>query len=78
MDSKKLKNRFVVTISGTVLVALCCFTPLLVITVTGIGLGLFIPYLDFVLLPALLFMLILSFVSYKRWRKKEDVSDKTT
>lgn len=54
--------------TGTVLVALCCFTPILVILLGAIGLSAFIPYLDWVLLPALVMMIVLSIVSYRRWR----------
>lgn len=78
MESKKLKNRFIAAIVGTILVALCCFTPILVIIVAGVGLSLFIPYLDFILFPALFFMLILSFASYKRWKNGENNSDTET
>ena len=38
---------------GTAITALCCFTPLLVVTLSLLGLGGLIAYLDLVLLPAL-------------------------
>jgi hypothetical protein len=41
------------SIIGTVLVALCCFTPVLVILLGAIGLSALTGYLDYVLLPAL-------------------------
>ncbi len=40
---------------GSALAALCCFTPVLVIGLTGIGLAAWIGHLDQVLLPALVF-----------------------
>jgi hypothetical protein len=43
---------FWASVSGTVIVALCCFTPVLVITLSAIGLGAVVGYLDYVLLPA--------------------------
>lgn len=42
-----------VGIIGTVLVAVCCFTPLLVILLGVVGLSVLAGYLDYVLLPAL-------------------------
>ena len=36
---------FVAAIMGTVLVALCCFTPLLVVTLGLVGLSVLTPYL---------------------------------
>lgn len=38
---------------GTIITALCCFTPVLVILMGLIGLGAITGYLDYVLLPAL-------------------------
>jgi mercuric ion transport protein len=55
--------------AGTLLVALCCFTPLLVILLGLIGLSAFSTYLDWVLLPALAVMVLLSTVAYLRWRR---------
>lgn len=54
--------------AGTFLVALCCFTPILVILLGLVGLSAFTPYLDWVLLPALAVMVLLSTVAYWRWR----------
>ncbi|MEO8838788.1 MAG: mercury resistance system transport protein MerF [Herbaspirillum sp.] len=41
-------------IGGTILAALCCFTPILLILLGVVGLGAIAGYLDYVLLPALL------------------------
>jgi mercuric ion transport protein len=35
----------------------------------AVGLSAFTPYLDLVLLPALVIMIVLTIVSYLRWRK---------
>lgn len=56
------------SISGTVLVALCCFTPLLVVTLSTIGLVAVVGYLDYILLPALAVMLVVTFISYRRYQ----------
>jgi mercuric ion transport protein len=56
---------------GTAVVALCCFTPLLVIVLGLVGLSFLTPYLDYVLLPALVVLLVVSVVSYRKWRKAQ-------
>lgn len=38
---------------GTLITALCCFTPLLALLLAGLGLASVLGYADFVLLPAL-------------------------
>jgi len=40
-------------IIGTVIAALCCFTPILVVLFGAVGLSAVVGYLDVVLLPAL-------------------------
>ena len=42
-----------VGIIGSVVAALCCFTPILVILLGAVGLSAIVGYLDYVLLPAL-------------------------
>jgi|TARA_Y100000780_G_scaffold201401_2_gene193926 mercuric ion transport protein len=58
-----------VSVIGTVLVALCCFTPVLVILLGTLGLAALTGYLDYVLLPALVFFIGLT--GYAIWRKKK-------
>ena len=56
--NKKLFNTGLI---GTVIAALCCFTPILVILLGAIGLSAIVGWLDFILLPALgIFLLLLS------------------
>jgi len=69
ISARTSKKGMFATLAGTVLVALCCFTPILVILLGAVGLSAFTPYLDFVLLPALCIMIALSVVSFLRWRK---------
>lgn len=38
---------------GSVIAALCCFTPILVVVLGAVGLGAITGYVDYVLLPAL-------------------------
>lgn len=54
---------------GTVLVALCCFTPILVVLFASVGLAALTGYLDYVLFPALAFFIGLTL--YALWRKKQ-------
>lgn len=67
--SQSSKKGIYAGLAGTILVALCCFTPILVITLGAVGLSAFTPYLDYVLLPALVFLILVTFVYYKKWKK---------
>ena len=53
---------------GTIIVALCCFTPVLVVLFGFVGLSAVIGYLDYVLFPALAFFVLLTI--YALWRKR--------
>ncbi len=66
---KPSKKGLYAAIAGTVLAALCCATPILVITLGAVGLGAFTPYLDYVLMPALIILIIVAWVSYTRYKK---------
>lgn len=55
-----MSNKLVITgIVGTVITALCCFTPVLVILFGALGLAALVGYLDFILFPLLGVFLIL-------------------
>jgi protein-S-isoprenylcysteine O-methyltransferase Ste14 len=45
---------------GAVVTAVCCFTPILVLGLGIVGLGILIPYLDYLLVPALGLFLVLT------------------
>ena len=47
------KKLFTTGLIGTVIAALCCFTPVLVILLGALGLSAIVGWLDYVLLPAL-------------------------
>ena len=53
-------------IIGTVVAAICCFTPLLVILFGAVGLGAAVGYLDVVLLPALVIFVGITVVAIVR------------
>lgn len=64
MFSDKKVLRFGVI--GTVITALCCFTPILVILFATVGLSRAVGYLDYVLLPAL--FVFIGLTIYALWR----------
>jgi len=69
LEKMKPKTALIASISGTILVALCCFTPILVILLGAIGFSALVGYLDYILLPALFIMLALTILSYRRYRR---------
>lgn len=69
MNVKDPKTLVRVGLVGTVLVALCCFTPILVILLGVVGLSALTGYLDYVLLPAL--AIFIGLTTYAIWRKRK-------
>ncbi len=67
MNDRKLIGFGVV---GTVIAALCCFTPLLVVGVTVVGLSAIAGWLDFVLYPALFFFIGLTVYAVRRRKQR--------
>tara|TARA_R110002111_G_scaffold243436_1_gene305432 strand:- start:133 stop:375 length:243 start_codon:yes stop_codon:yes gene_type:complete len=59
-------------IVGTVVVALCCFTPVLVVLLGAVGLGALVGHLDAVLMPALVLFVGLTIYAMMRKPKKDD------
>jgi mercuric ion transport protein len=68
---KRYKRSLLAAAGGTAVVALCCFTPLLVLVLGLVGLSAVTPYLDYVLFPALAVLLGVTGVSYQKWRKTQ-------
>jgi mercuric ion transport protein len=56
-------------IIGSVVAALCCFTPLLVVSLSAIGLSAWLPWADYVLLPALAVFVALTVLALSRQRQ---------
>ncbi len=54
---------------GSIVAAICCFTPVLVIAVAFVGLAAITPYLDYVLLPLLGLFLILAFYGWSQKKR---------
>jgi mercuric ion transport protein len=55
-------------IIGSVVAAVCCFTPALALLLGAAGLAAWLAWLDYVLLPALVFFLGLT--GYGLWRRQ--------
>tara|TARA_R100000654_G_scaffold15018_2_gene32110 strand:+ start:234 stop:470 length:237 start_codon:yes stop_codon:yes gene_type:complete len=53
---------------GTVIAALCCFTPVLVILFGAVGLSAMLGWLDYVLLPAL--AVFIGITVYALWKRR--------
>lgn len=63
-DEKKLLKTGII---GSVILAICCFTPILVILLGVIGLSAIVGWLDYVLLPGLgVFLAITGYALWKR------------
>lgn len=59
-------------IIGTVVAALCCFTPVLVIFLGAVGLSALTGYLDIVLVPALIFFVgLTAYAVYRPHRGRQ-------
>ena len=62
------KGLLKVGIIGTIIVALCCFTPVLVLLLGAVGLSAIVGWLDFVLFPALAFFVGLT--AFALWKRR--------
>lgn len=57
------------SIGGSVVAAVCCFTPLLVIVLGAVGLSAAVGYLDIVLFPVL--AICLGLTGYALWKRRQ-------
>lgn len=64
MSSKMFKTG----VLGGIVTAICCFTPILVIIFSAVGLAAAIKYLDFVLFPMLAIFIVLAVVGFIKLR----------
>ncbi|MEQ8357834.1 MAG: mercury resistance system transport protein MerF [Kiloniellaceae bacterium] len=73
MNDRKLLATGVI---GTVITALCCFTPILVVLLGVVGLSAILGWLDYVLFPALAFFIGLTvYALYRRRRRLAATSE---
>jgi mercuric ion transport protein len=63
------RGRLIAAVTGTIAVAVCCFTPILVITLAAIGLGAMTRYLDYVLIPALIVLVLVTWRAYGEYAR---------
>lgn len=63
------RGRLTAAMTGTIAVAICCFTPILLIALTAIGLGAITRYLDYVLIPALVLLLVVTWRAYREYAR---------
>jgi mercuric ion transport protein len=75
MNNMNQNNLLRTGVAGTVIAALCCFTPVLVILLGTIGLASLVGYLDYVLFPALVFFFALTIYAFWRRQPAEDNSN---
>jgi mercuric ion transport protein len=66
MNDKTLLKTGIV---GSVIAAICCVTPILVVTVSALGFAAIVGWLDYLLLPALAFFLGLTGYALVRRRR---------
>lgn len=59
-------------IVGSVIAAICCFTPVLVVVFGVVGLSAWLGWLDYALLPAL--ATFLGITAYGLWRRKRSAA----
>jgi mercuric ion transport protein len=60
-------NLLKVGITGSIIAAICCFTPFLVVLLGALGLSAWLGWLDIVLLPAL--VIFLAITGYALWKR---------
>jgi mercuric ion transport protein len=73
MNNGQDKNRKLLRtgIIGTVIAAICCFTPVLVVLLSALGLAAWAGWLDYVLIPTLVFFIGLTGYAYYRQRQQK-------
>ena len=72
MSNQKLLR---VGVIGTVIAAVCCFTPVLVVLVGVVGLSAIVGWLDYVLFPALVIFIGITVYALVRRRKEATVAN---
>ena len=71
MNADTSERRLLITgIVGTIIAALCCFTPVLAVLLGFVGLSALLGWLDVVLLPAL--AVFIGLTIYAVWRRQRN------
>jgi len=76
MAEKSSNGLLKVGVIGSAIAAICCFTPVLTITLGVIGLGVFTGYLDYILLPAM--AVFVGITVYAVARRGRGISDESS
>lgn len=71
MSNTNNKTLLRVGITGSLVAALCCFTPILVLLLGAVSAAAWISHLDYVLLPALVLFIGLTIYAVRRQRQAE-------
>ena len=71
MNKESDKKLIKVGIIGSIIAAICCFTPILVILLGTVGLAALTGYLDYVLFPALAIFILITAYGYWKKQKKD-------
>lgn len=66
----KTKSLLRIGLTGTLVAAVCCFTPFLVVLLAGVGLSALVGILDYILLPAL--GVFAGITGYAIWKLKSE------
>ncbi len=62
-------------VTGTVITAVCCFTPVLVVLLGAVGLSAWLGWIDYVLFPALALFVAMTAYALIRRRQRSRQSD---
>ncbi|SOC31027.1 mercury resistance system transport protein MerF [Thalassospira xiamenensis] len=65
-------------IIGTIIAAICCFTPILVIAFGVFGLSAWLGWIDYVLIPLLLLFIALALYGYRQRNRARTCCDTDT
>jgi mercuric ion transport protein len=71
MDKASGNKLIKVGIIGSIIAAICCSTPILVILFGVVGLGALTGYLDYVLFPALAIFIVITVYGFWKKQKKD-------
>jgi len=71
-NQKHLLGKFVLALSGTIAIAICCFSPFFIVFLILIGLRFVIPYLDYILIPSLVLLLVLTVIFFYQWYQSKN------
>lgn len=65
----KYTTWFRIGIGGSIIAALCCFTPILVVLLGVLGLSAWVGWLDYVLFPTLAIFIVITIYAWQRRRQ---------